>query len=672
MLGLPATTCAVQARIGSAKGMWIAAHGERDRDIEEDWIEVYPSQRKWACNWADEDHRILEVKGWATPLKPATVNTQFLTILDDRSTDKQHVRDAIRLRLAEELDQDLEYMKSAVKDPGLLRKWLHELSSRRSREVPFLAGLPDSNVDLLSFLVDGGFDPMRQKYLSGLVFDLQKEKCEKTGRDLKIKIPRSTNAYMTVDFLSVLEPDEVHICFSTPFGSDGHYDLDGLDVLVARNPAHLPSDIQKVKAVFKPELRRFKDVIMFPLKGDVPLAQKLSGGDYDGDRAWICWDPDIVSSFRNTTVKPEDMLPPKDALSSFFDWNTKTAGDLISTNAEGICLDNLIEEGLSFGLKRGLLGICTKFKDDFCHRRNCIEDKPAILLSWLLGELADEAKKGAIFTEAHWARFKTEIIREAGDSPDPACENAMLRSGEKQGHITDYLRSEAESAVKNTLTELNRFMFKDRAASDEAIYSYDPDITNYWNQLENCFATHADDPTSQPAWVSALRQGLTKDLEACADEWRRLMSQETDYRSKILQVYERWRDIQPRITGVDAQLEHFVSALLQPGFLAPEISHWKLLKASLTFKLYHHMLPKFLWRIAGRQLQFIKALGCPRCPRNCRVCCPGLNGESTECGRLPVPVMPHVYETLRPDKKYIGKLIEGREGVSWDYEDDDD
>jgi len=66
MLGLPATTCAVQARIGSAKGMWIAAHGERDRDIEEDWIEVYPSQRKWACNWADEDHRTLEVKGWAT------------------------------------------------------------------------------------------------------------------------------------------------------------------------------------------------------------------------------------------------------------------------------------------------------------------------------------------------------------------------------------------------------------------------------------------------------------------------------------------------------------------------------------------------------------------------------------------------------------------------------
>jgi hypothetical protein len=90
---------------------------------------------------------------------------------------------------------------------------------------------------------------MRRKYLSVLVSDLQKEKCEKTGKDLKIKIPQSTSAYMVVDFLRVLEPDEVHICFSTPSGRDGRYDLDGLDVLVARNPAHLPSDIQKVKAV---------------------------------------------------------------------------------------------------------------------------------------------------------------------------------------------------------------------------------------------------------------------------------------------------------------------------------------------------------------------------------------------------------------------------------------
>jgi hypothetical protein len=61
--------------------------------------------------------------------------------------------------------------------------------------------------------------------------------------------------------------------------------LHGIDVLVARSPAHYVSDIQKVKAVFKPELGSLKDVIIFPITGDVALAEKLSGGDYDGDMA---------------------------------------------------------------------------------------------------------------------------------------------------------------------------------------------------------------------------------------------------------------------------------------------------------------------------------------------------------------------------------------------------
>lgn len=206
---------------------------------------------------------------------------------------------------------------------------------------------------------------------------------------------------MVVDFLGVLRPDEVHICFSKPFDIDGYSDLDGLDVLVARNPAHLPSDIQKVKAVFKPELRHLKDVIIFSLKGGVPLANKLSGGDYDGDRAWICWDPDIVDYFQNSATRLGDLLPPSDVLGQFFDRNTTTVGDLIQMYVGGNCVDQLIEEAFSFGLKRSLIGICTNFKEKFCHQRNYIDDEPSILLGWLLGELADEAKKGIIFTDAH-------------------------------------------------------------------------------------------------------------------------------------------------------------------------------------------------------------------------------------------------------------------------------
>lgn len=658
ILGLKAMPCAIQARIGSAKGMWIIAHGKRD-EYSKDWIEVYPSQAKWACNWADEDHRTLEVKGWAAELKPANLNKQLLSILDDRSADKQNLRKAIKERLAEELDRDLEYMKSALQDPAQLKKWLYEISGRHSnraaRDLPFLGGLPDFDADLLSFLVDGGFDPMRQTYLSDLVHKLQMKKCERLMTDLKIKIARSTSAYMVVDFDGVLEPDQVHICFSVPFGSEGESDLDGLEVLVARNPAHLPSDIQKVRAVFKPELRHLKDVVVFSSKGDVPLAKKLSGGDYDGDRAWVCWDPDIVSGFQNTTVKPAEDL------TSFFDWNEKTVEDLMSRiNAEGICLDDMIEEGLAFGLKRSLLGICTKYKDDFCYKRNCIGDKPSLRLSWLLAELVDEVKKGAVFTDAHWTRFRTEMIGPAGE--------------EKNGSINDDLRSAAKSAVSGALTELHRFMVKDRTTPNEMVYPFDPDVADYWNQLENLFITHPGDPISRSAsWLPALRRGLEDDLEACLDEWERFLPRGKDYRIHVWHVYERWRNIKPRIACEDAQLASLVSAMvLHPGFLAPELSHWELLKASMTFKLYHKRSPKFLWRVAGRQLQFIKALGSASSARRCRVCCQCIDGKGTGCSRLPIPVISYVYVALKPDSKYIGKLGAGRQGVGWDYVETDD
>ena len=43
----------------------------------------------------------------------------------------------------------------------------------------------------------------------------------------------------------------------------------------------------QVKAVYKLQLRHMKDVIVFPTKGQIPLASKLQGGDYDGDKVSI-------------------------------------------------------------------------------------------------------------------------------------------------------------------------------------------------------------------------------------------------------------------------------------------------------------------------------------------------------------------------------------------------
>ena len=55
---------------------------------------------------------------------------------------------------------------------------------------------------------------------------------------------------MIADPLAVLEEDEIHLAFSSDFtDTKSQFSatmLHGIDVLVAREPAYLPSDIQRV------------------------------------------------------------------------------------------------------------------------------------------------------------------------------------------------------------------------------------------------------------------------------------------------------------------------------------------------------------------------------------------------------------------------------------------
>ena len=69
---------------------------------------------------------------------------------------------------------------------------------------------------------------------------------------MNIELGKSTYAYMIADPLALLEDNEVHIGFSsmfTDYKSDwSEVMLHDMDVLVARLPAVLPSDIQKVSS----------------------------------------------------------------------------------------------------------------------------------------------------------------------------------------------------------------------------------------------------------------------------------------------------------------------------------------------------------------------------------------------------------------------------------------
>jgi len=83
-----------------------------------------------------------------------------------------------------------------------------------------------------------------------------------------------------IDEYDVLEENEVLVCNGRITGA----------VLILRSPCMFPGDIQKVTAVPKKSHKAFSyldQVVVFSSKGDRPLADKLGGGDVDGDEFFI-------------------------------------------------------------------------------------------------------------------------------------------------------------------------------------------------------------------------------------------------------------------------------------------------------------------------------------------------------------------------------------------------
>lgn len=95
-----------------------------------------------------------------------------------------------------------------------------------------------------------GFDPKLCQYLKQQLWDTILSYCLRLENRMNIGIGRSTYAFMIADPLAILEEDEIHLGFSNSFrDSKSGFDetmLHNIDALVARLPAHLPSDIQKV------------------------------------------------------------------------------------------------------------------------------------------------------------------------------------------------------------------------------------------------------------------------------------------------------------------------------------------------------------------------------------------------------------------------------------------
>ncbi|KAI8969425.1 RNA dependent RNA polymerase-domain-containing protein [Trametes punicea] len=207
--------------------------------------------------------------------------------------------------VAEDRDDELE----DEDEDGLngLDKALKESQSSAWWEDP-VSGLPSRLDETCLTLLDSGFTPSTCPVLKAKLKEVIKQFITGFRSNYRFAVPMSCSAFIVPDPHGVLGPNEIHVkCSRRDFtDADGRKtDIILGDVLVTRHPCKVPSDVQKVKAVFHEKLRHYCDVIVVSTKSHVyqgrPLNRHLAsltgGGDYDGDTMQVFWDPNIVSSF---------------------------------------------------------------------------------------------------------------------------------------------------------------------------------------------------------------------------------------------------------------------------------------------------------------------------------------------------------------------------------------
>lgn len=481
-----ATPSCFQGRIAGAKGLWMVdRHQSSITSMNDDgiWIQISDSQLKihpHPQEWADpvdEEKLTFEVVNWAKPLHPVDLNIQLLAILEYGGNVKEYIAQLTRYGVQSLYDDFLEVLRS--NSPVVCRDLLQRLrpsGEDGTGKARRLEQWVTSDAESIIRFSEAGFAPRDffplrmkiRKYLTWLL--------ERHVEELKIQVPLSTYAYCIADPYGVLGPDEVHFGFSNnwrdPQGQFEDNLLDGVDVLVGRLPAHLPSDIQRRRAVWKTEIRHFKDVIVFPTTGTFPLAGMLSGGDYDGDTPWICWDPVIVERFHNSPMPEHEYRAEHYGL-------TKHSVPMASLKST----DDFLESVFDFNLNLSNLGRCTVEHEKLAYDES-VDYPKAKELACLLGHLVDGRKGGVHLSEQAWKEYRKTI------SPKqralPAYRNPERRS--KPSNIVDYLKfNVAQSELCRILSGLNE-AFPENDSQNQL----DDDLIRPWSEADEASKSNSE------------------------------------------------------------------------------------------------------------------------------------------------------------------------------------
>ncbi|KAL0569074.1 hypothetical protein V5O48_012901, partial [Marasmius crinis-equi] len=176
--------------------------------------------------------------------------------------------------------------------------WISEASSDPVKAFTFLSSMEEYGL-AEKVLLNSLDDPEVQNGIrSRQLREVASFKAEKNGKNrARMIIHKSRLLFGVCDPFGVLKEGEVHIRITTARGGPST-PIHG-DVLVVRNPCLHPGDCLKLKAAHYNQLSHLVDCIVFASvakPGRHAAPSMSSGGDLDGDKYFVCWDPDLVPS----------------------------------------------------------------------------------------------------------------------------------------------------------------------------------------------------------------------------------------------------------------------------------------------------------------------------------------------------------------------------------------
>ncbi|KAE8133686.1 RNA dependent RNA polymerase-domain-containing protein [Aspergillus pseudotamarii] len=552
-----------QGRIAGAKGVWIVDRDDSAHACQggNNWIEISASQLK--IKWKAGKHGIpldpywrqFEVVGHSKQPQPGRLSAQFVRILEDCGVPRQIFAQLLQSSMQQVSGDLLEAIMR--NDRNGCRSLLSKLGALNVDRFTDYTWPSDAN-DQAATLLESGFEPLSCRYLFDLLRKCLELRLDSYVKKLHIPVVSSTSLYCIADPYDVLEPGEVYLSLSGRW-EDGRFDGEtflNTDILVGRHPALRPCDIQKRRAVWKPELRHISNVIVFPATGQYSLAEILGGGDYDGDCVWVCWDPNIVGHFTNVE-------PPQ-----------RTYGDAeLQLTHNGIVVTASYTEDFwvrmfTFHLERSMVGMCTNLHSYVSQVRG-LRSSEALMMAAVASRLLSAHKSGTSLPQSGMARLKKAMLGLGHSAPSHGTT------------ITEFLHAAATKERVAILTNLFQ------AYSAARVTDVDDTLLNVYQDLSHQGEVHS--PLRDALHRLADRIGHIRKVI-----WASYRHRPGEFEAIVEEAMLAIQAIEP---------ESFDHPLSQVWMTSPR--EWNRARAACVYA--HHRTGKFAWFMVGRTLCQIKA-----------------------------------------------------------------